>query len=78
MTVMEDGKSKQTTIDAKSFLSQGRTMIPVRYVAESMGMKVEWDKKTMTHQFALLYSTSKTPALAKMNNRGLLFRQNSM
>ena len=48
MTVMEDGKSKQTTIDAKSFLSQGRTMIPVRYVAESMGMKVEWDKKTMT------------------------------
>jgi len=23
-------------------------MIPVRYVAESMGMKVEWDKKTMT------------------------------
>ena len=48
MTVMEDGKPKQTTIDAKSFLSQGRTMIPVRYVAESMGMKVEWDKKTMT------------------------------
>ena len=48
MTVMEDGKSKQTTIDAKSFISQGRTMIPVRYVAESMGMKVEWDKKTMT------------------------------
>ena len=48
MTVITDGKATQTTIDAKPFLSQGRVMIPVRYAAESLGMKVEWNKQTQT------------------------------
>lgn len=43
-----DGKAKETTIDAKPFLSNGRVMIPVRYVAESLGMQVEWNKQTQT------------------------------
>ena len=48
MTVVTDGKAKQMGTDAKPFLSKGRVMIPVRYVAESLGMQVEWNKQTQT------------------------------
>ena len=33
-------------IDAKPFIQDGRTMIPIRYVAESLGMKVMWNKQS--------------------------------
>ena len=48
MPVITDGKTQQATIDAKPFLIQGRTMIPVRYIAGSLGMQVEWNKQTQT------------------------------
>ena len=33
-------------IDEKPFIRNGRTMIPIRYVAECLGMKVMWNKQS--------------------------------
>ncbi len=35
-------------MDAKPFISKGRTTIPLRYSAECFGMKVEWSQKMQT------------------------------
>lgn len=43
-----NGQTKEIKMDAKPFISAGRAMVPVRYVAESLGMKVKWIKGTMT------------------------------
>lgn len=32
-------------MDTEAFIKDGRTFIPARYVAEAMGLKVEWDEK---------------------------------
>ncbi|MCX7748349.1 MAG: stalk domain-containing protein [Clostridia bacterium] len=32
----------------KPFISNSRTMVPIRFIAESLGVKVGWDKKTQT------------------------------
>lgn len=43
---------KETELDVGAQLIDGRTMVPARFVAESMGAKVEWDdvKRTVTIQ----------------------------
>ncbi len=43
-----DGKTIQYRMDAKPFLKDGRVMLPLRYVAEALGMKVQWNAKTAT------------------------------
>jgi len=36
------------TMDVAPFIQDGRTMVPVRFVAESLGAKVSWDEATRT------------------------------
>lgn len=43
---MRDSKGNITPI-----INNNRTMLPVRYLAESLGMKVSWDQKTGTATF---------------------------
>jgi hypothetical protein len=52
---MKIGESKATvngvvkTFDAKSVLTpKYRTMVPLRFVSETLGAAVEWDEKTYT------------------------------
>ncbi|MDD4613858.1 MAG: stalk domain-containing protein [Caldisericia bacterium] len=40
-----DGRKTTKAMPAEPELKNGRTMIPLRFVAESMGMKVGWDAK---------------------------------
>jgi hypothetical protein len=40
-----DGRKETKNMPAEPELKNGRTMIPLRFVAESMGMKVGWDAK---------------------------------
>jgi hypothetical protein len=40
-----DGRTETKNMPAEPELKNGRTMIPLRFVAESMGMKVGWDAK---------------------------------
>ena len=36
------------TIDSYEEIIDGRTMLPIRFVAENLGFKVEWDESTQT------------------------------
>ena len=45
-----------TFTDAKPFVDKnGRTMVPLRPVADAMGIKVEWDKRAETAVFSETY-----------------------
>ena len=35
---------RKTELDVPARIIKGRTMVPVRFIAESLGAKVEWDK----------------------------------
>ncbi len=37
-----ENKSKEVTIDCDPFTQNGRTMVPLRFIAESFGANVEW------------------------------------
>ena len=36
------------TIDTEPIIIDGRTMLPIRFVAENLGFKVKWDERTQT------------------------------
>lgn len=46
-----DGKSEKRTMDVLPFAVNGRTMLPVRFIAETLGAAVEWDQSTKTATF---------------------------
>lgn len=39
---------KLITLNAAPYIENGRTMVPVRFVSESLGADVQWDQKTKT------------------------------
>lgn len=43
-----NGVETEVNMDVSSFLKDGRTMLPLRYIAEALGFKVEWDRATRT------------------------------
>ena len=53
--VMVNGRQVEFT-DAKPFVDEnGRTMVPLRPVADAMGIDVEWDRRTKTAVFSETY-----------------------
>ena len=46
--VTVDGVQKEVKMDVEPFISNNRTMLPIRFVAEALGFKVEWDDPTRT------------------------------
>ena len=46
-----NGQSTRLTLDVAPIIQNSRTMLPMRFVAESIGTKVEWDKATRTATF---------------------------
>ncbi|MDO5028027.1 MAG: stalk domain-containing protein [Bacillota bacterium] len=45
------GKTKQEKMDVAPYIKNGRTMLPLRYVAQSLGYKVNWDQATKNAVF---------------------------
>lgn len=39
---------KRTMMDGAAFIEEGRTFIPLRFISESLGYKVDWDGETQT------------------------------
>jgi hypothetical protein len=39
---------KVVTIDQPAITVNGRTLVPIRFIAESFGVKVDWDAATLT------------------------------
>ncbi|WP_308653490.1 leucine-rich repeat protein, partial [uncultured Anaerococcus sp.] len=48
LVVTVNGVQKEVVMDVDPFISNNRTMLPVRFVAEALGFKVEWDDPTRT------------------------------
>ena len=50
MSVRKSGEdsNKSVTLDVAPFIEEGRTLVPVRAVAEALDAKVDWDKDTRT------------------------------
>jgi len=45
-TLLKNGQ--EIRLDVPAMIVGGRTMVPARAVAESLGTKVEWDQRTRT------------------------------
>lgn len=46
-----DGKESSFNMDVAPIIKQDRTLLPIRYLAESLGAKINWDKNTRTATF---------------------------
>lgn len=43
-----NGVESDVNMDVAPFIRDGRTMLPLRYIAEALGFKVDWDRATRT------------------------------
>lgn len=43
-----NGVEADVNMDVAPFIKDGRTMLPLRYIAEALGFKVDWDRATRT------------------------------
>ncbi|MGF0096547.1 copper amine oxidase N-terminal domain-containing protein, partial [Peptoniphilus sp. SGI.035] len=43
-----DGVEENINIDVAPFIEKGRTMLPIRFVAEALGFNVQWDNENRT------------------------------
>jgi alpha-tubulin suppressor-like RCC1 family protein len=57
-TAKVNGQSQQ--LDSAPVIVNGRTLVPVRFVAETFGAKVDWDQETKTVSISTSTTTSKT------------------
>ena len=48
MSISKDGQDSQLVLDAVPFVTNDRTMVPVRAVAEALSAKVDWAEETNT------------------------------
>ena len=48
LVVTVNGVQKEVAMDVEPFISNNRTMLPIRFVAEALGFKAEWDDPTRT------------------------------
>ncbi len=48
-------------MDVAPYIKNGRTMLPIRYVAEALGMSVSWDAKTRTVIIGDMFYTVEIP-----------------
>lgn len=51
LVVMSNGLEEARQMDVRPYIKNGRTMLPLRFVAEAIGMAVEWDHNTRTASF---------------------------
>lgn len=46
--VTKNGRVEKVELDSPSFIENGRTYLPVRFVSENLGAKVDWNGDTQT------------------------------
>lgn len=62
--------NKEVLIEAKPYLVNGRTMVPLRFISEALGAKVEYDKDKSQISIELLNDTSGTVGEKLVEHRG--------
>lgn len=58
-----DGLSTNIEMDVAPYIVQGRTMVPIRFVAEALGFDVNWNQDTWTVIMKDKYNTVEIPVL---------------
>ena len=48
LVVTVNGVQKEVVMDVEPFISNNRTMLPIRFIAEALGFEVEWDNTNRT------------------------------
>lgn len=67
------GNRKEYKLDVEPMIISGRTIVPLRFVAESFGIKVKWESKSKTviidydKEFTLNYTIKPGDTLAKIS-----------
>ena len=69
--VSQGGKTKQITLDAKPVIVENRTLVPLRFISETLGKQVGWDAQNRTaiiidYDYFLARLQQKSPILAEM------------
>lgn len=64
VTIYVNGQEVKT--DVPAYINQGRTMVPIRFVAEALKAQVDWDAKTRS----VSISTSDKPSLTLLKLNG--------
>ncbi len=64
--------TKEITLDAAPFTANDRTLVPVRYIAESFDMKVDWTEETQTVSITLP-AAEQTPAAVPSGKKAIDF-----
>jgi hypothetical protein len=52
MAIVEGGVRRDVVMDAAATNKDGRTYVPIRYIAEALGLEVGWDPDTQTVSFS--------------------------
>lgn len=47
-TVIKGDETEEITLDAAPVVIDGRTLVPVRFISETLGLKVGWEQETQT------------------------------
>jgi len=68
ITIVLDGKT--LTSDTPAFIYEGRTMVPIRVISESMGYKVEWDGSDSS----VSIFNSENGVLLRVDNRFVVYQ----
>ena len=66
--VLEDGVEKKITLDTVPMILENRTMVPLRFIAESLEKQVGWDKSSYT---AIIIDYDYFSDVIKQNNPSL-------
>lgn len=64
ITIYVNGKEVKS--DVPAYINQGRTMVPIRFVSEALGAKVDWDAKTRS----VIITTAEAAALPLLKLNG--------
>ena len=59
--IMRGDEVEHIELDVPAQIVEGRTLVPVRFIAESLGAKVDWDGDTSTVIITVAEATADTP-----------------
>ncbi|WP_427340504.1 copper amine oxidase N-terminal domain-containing protein [Caloranaerobacter sp. DY30410] len=62
---------KEIELDVPATIINGRTLVPVRFIAESLGAKVDWDRESKTVIISNGYSQNDTIPMILFNDKAM-------
>lgn len=76
-TVKENGMTKNITLDVPAKISNGRTLVPIRFISEAFGEIVSWDNANSTVVIGKTYYPPRDHKLLSIHYEGKEFKVHS-